>query len=102
MVGPLSFLMIDIDFFKSINDCFGHEVGDRMIVHLATLARAGKRDSDVLARIGGEEFALLLPETDLAHSSARSRTFALRCGRKSVRCKVGSDFDNNQHRRGGT
>ena len=56
--------MIDIDFFKSINDCFGHEVGDQMIVHLATLARACKRDSDVLARIGGEEFALLLPETD--------------------------------------
>ena len=65
---PLSFLMIDIDFFKSINDRFGHEVGDQMIVHLATLARACKRDSDVLARIGGEEFALLLPETDLAHA----------------------------------
>lgn len=74
---PLSFLMIDIDFFKSINDCFGHEVGDRMIVHLATLARAGKRDSDVLARIGGEEFALLLPETDLAH--ARLVAERLRC-----------------------
>jgi diguanylate cyclase (GGDEF)-like protein len=65
---PLSFLMIDIDFFKTINDRFGHEVGDQMIVHLTTLARASKRDSDVLARIGGEEFALLLPETDLAQA----------------------------------
>jgi diguanylate cyclase (GGDEF)-like protein len=65
---PVSFLMIDIDFFKSINDRFGHEVGDQMIVHLTTLARACKRDSDVLARIGGEEFALLLPETDLAQA----------------------------------
>ncbi len=65
---PLSFLMIDIDFFKSINDRFGHEVGDQMIVHLTTLARACKRESDVLARIGGEEFALLLPETDLAQA----------------------------------
>ena len=65
---PLSFLMIDIDFFKSINDRFGHEVGDQMIVHLTTLARGCKRDSDVLARIGGEEFALLLPETDLAQA----------------------------------
>jgi diguanylate cyclase (GGDEF)-like protein len=64
----LSFLMIDVDFFKSINDRFGHEVGDQMIVHLATLARACKRDSDVLARVGGEEFALLLPETDLAQA----------------------------------
>lgn len=65
---PLSFLMIDIDFFKSINDRFGHEVGDQMIVHLTTLACACKRDSDVLARVGGEEFALLLPETDLAQA----------------------------------
>ena len=62
---PLSFLMIDIDYFKSINDRFGHEVGDQMIVHLTKLASACKRDSDVLARIGGEEFGLLLPETDL-------------------------------------
>jgi diguanylate cyclase (GGDEF)-like protein len=65
---PLSFLMIDIDFFKSINDGFGHDVGDQMIVHLTTLARVCKRDSDVLARIGGEEFALLLPETDMAEA----------------------------------
>jgi diguanylate cyclase (GGDEF)-like protein len=62
---PISFLMIDIDYFKSINDGFGHQVGDEMIVHLAKLARDCKRDCDVLARIGGEEFALLLPETDL-------------------------------------
>jgi diguanylate cyclase (GGDEF)-like protein len=62
----IAFLMIDIDNFKAINDTFGHEVGDRMIKHLADLARGCKRNSDVLARIGGEEFALLLPETTLA------------------------------------
>jgi diguanylate cyclase (GGDEF)-like protein len=62
---PISFLMIDIDYFKSINDNFGHQIGDEMIVHLANLARDCKREYDVLARIGGEEFALLLPETDL-------------------------------------
>jgi diguanylate cyclase (GGDEF)-like protein len=62
---PVSFLMIDVDHFKQINDSFGHEAGDRMIVHLANMAGACKRDSDVLARIGGEEFALLLPETTL-------------------------------------
>jgi diguanylate cyclase (GGDEF)-like protein len=65
---PLAFLMIDIDCFKSINDSFGHQAGDEMIVHLANLARDCKRDCDVLARIGGEEFALLLPETDLAQA----------------------------------
>jgi diguanylate cyclase (GGDEF)-like protein len=62
---PLSLLMIDIDLFKSINDRFGHEMGDQVIMRLASIARERKRDSDVLARIGGEEFALLLPETDL-------------------------------------
>ncbi|ABD07226.1 diguanylate cyclase [Rhodopseudomonas palustris HaA2] len=67
---PLSCLMIDIDHFKSINDDFGHQVGDDMIVHLAKLARDCKRDCDVLARIGGEEFALLLPETDLPQALA--------------------------------
>jgi diguanylate cyclase (GGDEF)-like protein len=62
---PVSFLMVDIDYFKAVNDTFGHQVGDEMIVHLANLAHGCKRDTDVLARIGGEEFALLLPETDL-------------------------------------
>ncbi|MGA2128802.1 MAG: sensor domain-containing diguanylate cyclase, partial [Xanthobacteraceae bacterium] len=67
---PLSLLMMDIDFFKSINDRFGHHIGDQVIVHLATLARECKRDTDVLSRIGGEEFALLLPETDLEGAQA--------------------------------
>ena len=65
---PISFLMIDIDYFKSINDSFGHQTGDEMIMHLASLARGCKRECDVLARIGGEEFALLLPETDLSQA----------------------------------
>ena len=61
---PISFLMIDIDYFKLINDTHGHQVGDDMITHLARVTRECKRDSDVLARLGGEEFALLLPETN--------------------------------------
>lgn len=74
---PLSLLMIDIDYFKAINDCFGHQVGDEMIAHLAELARECKRDSDVLARIGGEEFALLLPETTLVQANVVAER--LRC-----------------------
>jgi len=69
--------MIDIDFFKAINDRFGHEIGDRAIVHVANLARDCKRTTDVLARIGGEEFALLLPETDIA--DAHTVAERLRC-----------------------
>jgi diguanylate cyclase (GGDEF)-like protein len=62
---PLSMMMIDIDLFKSINDRYGHDVGDQAIMHVAALCRDGKRASDVVARIGGEEFGLLLPETSL-------------------------------------
>ena len=62
---PLSLMMIDIDRFKTINDRFGHDVGDRVIAHVADICRDGKRGSDIVARMGGEEFVMLLPETTL-------------------------------------
>jgi len=67
---PLSLLVADIDYFKSINDTYGHDVGDRAIVQVADIFRSNTRTSDVVARIGGEEFALLLPETGLADACA--------------------------------
>ncbi len=67
---PLSMLMIDIDHFKSINDRFGHDVGDKVIMRVAEACREAKRDVDTLARVGGEEFAILLPETS-AEDAAR-------------------------------
>lgn len=62
-VRPLTVLMMDIDHFKDVNDRYGHAIGDRVLQDLATVCLAIKRDADVVARIGGEEFALLLPET---------------------------------------
>ena len=62
---PLSLMMLDIDLFKTINDRYGHHVGDLAIAHIAVLCRDGKRTPDIVGRIGGEEFALLLPETSL-------------------------------------
>jgi diguanylate cyclase (GGDEF)-like protein len=63
---PLSLLVLDIDHFKAVNDRYGHDVGDRAIGHVGDVCQSAKRASDVVARIGGEEFALLLPETSLA------------------------------------
>jgi diguanylate cyclase (GGDEF)-like protein len=60
---PLSLLMIDIDHFKAINDQLGHAAGDRVLQNVAAICRAEKRDSDVVARVGGEEFAVMLAET---------------------------------------
>jgi diguanylate cyclase (GGDEF)-like protein len=66
---PVALLILDVDLFKSINDRFGHGVGDQVIAHVAALCRDGRRAADVVARIGGEEFAILLPETE--HDAAR-------------------------------
>ncbi|MEC5159216.1 MULTISPECIES: sensor domain-containing diguanylate cyclase [unclassified Janthinobacterium] len=59
-------LMLDLDHFKTINDAHGHAVGDAVLRHLAALMFDGHRKVDTLGRIGGEEFAVLLPGTDLA------------------------------------
>lgn len=61
----LGFLVVDIDHFKAINDTHGHDAGDRVLVEIATRLRTVIRGSDLLARWGGEEFVILLPETDL-------------------------------------
>jgi diguanylate cyclase (GGDEF)-like protein len=61
----LALLMIDIDSFKSINDRYGHDVGDVVIKAVADILQIHKRTSDVVGRMGGEEFALILPEATL-------------------------------------
>ncbi|WP_150911740.1 diguanylate cyclase [Marinobacter halotolerans] len=60
---PVSAIMFDADFFKKVNDTYGHAVGDKALIHLSSLASSAVRDVDILARIGGEEFAVLLENT---------------------------------------
>ncbi len=61
---PMSVLLIDMDDFKTVNDTHGHDIGDRVLQVIASVTQEVKRISDVSARIGGEEFAMLLPDTD--------------------------------------
>lgn len=64
--SPTSALVVDIDLFKKVNDSFGHETGDRVIQQVASTIERMSRATDVVARTGGDEFLLILPDTDMA------------------------------------
>lgn len=72
--GTATIAFLDIDFFKRVNDRFGHPTGDRVLREFAKLVVGQSRQYDLVARLGGEEFAVLLPDTDLA----AARTWAER------------------------
>jgi diguanylate cyclase (GGDEF)-like protein len=71
---PLSLVMLDLDHFKAVNDAWGHRAGDEVLRRCAAAVQAQLRASDVLARVGGEEFAVLLPDTDLQGASHVAET----------------------------
>lgn len=68
--GPLAAMILDVDHFKVVNDSHGHAIGDLALTTVAGTCRAVLRTSDLLGRIGGEEFAMLLPQTDSAGATS--------------------------------
>ena len=67
---PLSFVMVDLDHFRQINELYGHPKGDATVRSSAQLFRSLLRESDVIARYGGDEFVIIMPRTDPAHATA--------------------------------
>jgi diguanylate cyclase (GGDEF)-like protein len=82
---PLAVVLLDLDHFKTINDAYGHQAGDAALMQAASLLGADARAGDVLGRIGGDEFALLLPETFAEGASA----IAQRCAAEFRAAPVG-------------
>lgn len=80
---PLALITMDLDFFKQVNDTHGHEAGDEVLRHIAALLRERIREADCMARMGGEEFAILLPEAD-AEQAAETAERLLKLLRGSV------------------
>lgn len=77
--APLSVIMSDIDLFKIINDTYGHPVGDKFLVEVASLMKNHARGSDIVCRYGGEEFLLVLPGSALDSAAKRAEEIRQKC-----------------------
>jgi diguanylate cyclase (GGDEF)-like protein len=88
----MAMLSIDLDYFKAINDCYGHSTGDRVLADVAAVIAKALRASDHVARVGGEEFVVLLPATGLerAHHVAERIQTALRAQRTGTDSQPGA------------
>lgn len=89
----LSIIMLDIDDFKSINDTYGHMVGDQVIKSCADVLKRIARESDVVARFGGEEFIVLLPKTDEEEALQLAERIRTNIQAIKLCCEEGREFD---------
>ncbi|HFZ8993048.1 TPA: cellulose biosynthesis regulator diguanylate cyclase DgcQ [Citrobacter freundii] len=81
---PFSVIQVDLDHFKSINDRFGHQAGDRVLSHAAGLISSNLRRQDLAGRVGGEEFCLVLPDTTLRQAEAIAQRIRQRIYDKEI------------------
>ena len=80
------FAMLDIDHFKAVNDTFGHAAGDKVLSRFGELITQFFREADVVARIGGEEFAVLLPDASIQHTQERLDVFRQLVSASAIQC----------------
>lgn len=87
--APASLLFVDMNGFKAINDVYGHAVGDQALIHVAQLLKRHVRDSDLVGRIGGDEFAIVLARSDGASARAKARGLAELIGQDRLQTDQG-------------
>lgn len=87
---PLSLVIVDLDFFKKVNDTHGHAVGDEVLKAVAKIFRESIRSTDLAARYGGEEFALMLPETNLNEAIAFAEKIRATIESTSIETQAGT------------
>lgn len=81
---PISIMLLDIDYFKKVNDTYGHMAGDKVLQRFAKIIKENKRDIDIAARLGGEEFILLLPFSDADGSKNLAERIRKECEKSKI------------------
>tara|TARA_B100000123_G_scaffold232573_1_gene182589 strand:+ start:737 stop:1765 length:1029 start_codon:yes stop_codon:yes gene_type:complete len=84
---PFCVMMVDLDQFKSVNDRFGHRIGDEILVLIASMLKANIKGRDIVARYGGDEFAILLPQTPLGDAMALAEDMSKRIAAREIKAK---------------
>ena len=90
--GDLSLLIIDIDYFKKVNDTHGHDAGDEILREFATRIRRNLRALDLPCRFGGEEFVIVMPETDYGIASIVAERLRTKIARDPFAIHGGAEF----------
>ncbi|GBO89459.1 GGDEF domain-containing protein [Marinobacter salsuginis] len=90
---PVGFLLLDVDHFKAINDAYGHETGDRVLGFVADVIREELRTQDLIGRWGGEEFLIILPDTDSSRARASAERIRNAFLERDWRAIIGGDAD---------
>jgi diguanylate cyclase (GGDEF)-like protein len=94
---PLAVLVLDIDFFKSVNDTYGHDAGDDVLREFAIRMRKSIRGIDLACRYGGEEFVIVMPETDMAVAATVAERLRRRIATEAIPDRQGKQVDRGDH-----